>query len=240
MFFSAIVFLCGLTISVRVIAAQAVDEYYWWDGAQKRSIKVVENVLVEVPGQKHQIENQTKSQIQQKISEKFKLLPATFKVEKIVKENAFTKIHVQSSHFYEDIKQDLGGQFSPLFADGASEKFLAGGVIVTFKKVKTDEEAISWAKNQGLNIKEKVGLLNGRTWLIEAVAGLQSLNLANQLHDSPDLESAQPNWSHDFINREVHDLKEKKSTHPLSLKNKDKQLLNNDMLKPVLIHTKSK
>lgn len=220
--------------------ADDIKEYYWWDGSQKRVIKVIENILVEVPNEKPQSSEsptggkgpgQGKTQAQQKMAEKLKTLPAAFKVERIEGGGQFAKIHVKSNNFHEDIKQNLGGLFSPFFQDGASGKALAGGVIITFRDSKTDEEARSWAEAQGLKLKEKMGLLNGRTWLVESAVGLASLELANQLHDAPDIETSQPNWAHDFSSR---------SGVPRSFKTplvkktntQNKHILKKDMLRP--------
>lgn len=189
--------------------------YYWWDGNTKRTIKVVEDILVEVPTEKQiaaeasataaaaKAKTPGKGLPQQKIAEKMKSLPGEFKVQNIEGTGPFSKLHVTSKNFHEDIKQNLGGIYSPLFEDGASSKAFAGGIIITFKDAKTDEEAKSWAQAQGLKLKEKMGLANGRTWLVESDVGLASLELANQLHDSPDIESSQPNWVHDFSSRVI-------------------------------------
>jgi hypothetical protein len=210
-----IFFLNCLAVSLNCFADET-KEYYWWDGNTKRTIKVVEDILVEVPSEKQAAAEATataaaaktktpgKGLPQQKISEKMKSLPGAFKVQNIEGTGAFSKLHVTSNNFHEDIKQNLGGIYSPLFEDGASSKAFAGGIIITFKDAKTDEEANTWAQAQGLKLKEKMGLANGRTWLVESAVGLASLELANQLHDSPEIESSQPNWVHDFSSRVIN------------------------------------
>jgi hypothetical protein len=200
----SIFFLFSLFLPTKTFS-QSVREYYWWDGDQKRVINIVENVLVEVPNVEIKVTGGTFAQQKmtsvQKLNEKIKRLPSVFKVEKTEGAGHFAKIYVRSNNFHEDIKQDLGGQFSPLFQDGPSGKALAGGVIITFKENKSDEEVKTWAESKGVKIKEKMGIVNGRTWLVESSAGLVSLDLANQLHESPDIEFSQPNWAHDFSSR---------------------------------------
>jgi hypothetical protein len=231
-FFASGLMIIFIMVALPVkIFAEDVKEYYWWDGSQKRVIKVVEDVLVEIPNSKP-VTSGSIAVGKQKITEKLKSLPAAFKIEKIEGEGHFAKIHVRSNNFHEDIKQDLGGQFSPLFQDGATGKALAGGVIITFKSAKTDEEAKAWAESLGIKLKQKMGLLNGKTWLVESIAGLASLDLANQLHDSPDIENSQPNWAHDFSSRNTipRGLAVPLSkTQPVSSK---KEVLKKDMLKP--------
>lgn len=188
---------------------QTVDEYYWFDGKDKRAIKLVEDVLVEVPNANpsaapaEKVPSGSKQKLAEKMTEKLKSIPSAFKIEKVESQGRLTKVYVRSNNFREDIKQNLGGNFSPLFQDGPGAKALAGGVIVTFKTEKTDAEAQAWAETQNVKLKNKMGLINGRTWLVESAAGLASLDLANQLYQAPDVEFSQPNWAHDHVSRTI-------------------------------------
>jgi hypothetical protein len=217
------------------VFAQNSDEYYWFDGKEKRSIKLIENILVEVPNPKN-FENSvasnnsnSKLNSKQKMTEKLKTIPAAFKVENVESTGRMNKIHVRSNNFREDIKQNLGGNFSPLFLDGPGAKALAGGVIVTFVIEKSEAEVEAWAQSQNIKIKNKMGLINGRTWLVESVAGLASLDLANQLFQAPDVEFSQPNWAHDHSSRVLT----QKQILPRHQQNKDKSV------KPKLLYKKN-
>ena len=86
-------------------------------------------------------------------------------------------------------------KFSPVFRNrgGRGKRALPGGIIVTFASSMSDEACEAWIAGKGLVIQSK--LTKGRQiYVIETPAGMESLELANTLHESGEVESASPNW----------------------------------------------
>jgi hypothetical protein len=81
---------------------------------------------------------------------------------------------------------------SPVFKDGGTRRALPGGVIVTFAGSLSDDQAMSQLKAKGLEPLRRIG--SSDSWLVASPAGLASLELANQLHESKAFAAAQPNW----------------------------------------------
>jgi hypothetical protein len=81
---------------------------------------------------------------------------------------------------------------SPVFrsADGGTPMVLPGGVIV--KQKLGSDSAEKLLKSKGLEIER--AFADSNTFLVKSPEGISSLELANQLHESGDFESASPNW----------------------------------------------
>ena len=90
-----------------------------------------------------------------------------------------------------------GDGLSPVFKDGADAgarlRALPGGVIVTLKQPLADPQARQFFKARGLVAVRPVVAGSGM-WLIESRAGLDSLTLANRLHEGGEFAAASPNW----------------------------------------------
>lgn len=174
-------------------AQQASEsEFFWFDGHRKRSLLLVENELADVSSKKLEDSN-----------EKIKTLPRDFKVKKVVKGATWTKIHLESKNFREQIKLGLDPTFSPVFLDAGVKKILAGGIIVKFKKMKTAEEVVAWAQIKGLEVDSRIGSQANKTWLIRSAPGLPSLELANTLREDVNVSQIQPNWSREYSSRAI-------------------------------------
>ena len=88
-----------------------------------------------------------------------------------------------------------GGKFSPVFQNrgGRGRRALPGGVIVTFDSAMSDEACAAWIAARGLTVRSK--LTKGRQiYVLDTPAGMKSLEVANSLHESGEVESASPNW----------------------------------------------
>lgn len=90
-----------------------------------------------------------------------------------------------------------GEAISPVFKDAADAggrlRALPGGVIVTLKQPLADPQARQFFKDRGLVALRPVVEGSGM-WLIESRAGLDSLQLANRLHEGGEFAAAAPNW----------------------------------------------
>jgi hypothetical protein len=81
---------------------------------------------------------------------------------------------------------------SPVFRNGESGAPMAlpGGIIVQPKA--NDSSAEAKLKARGLEVERTIG--QSGALLVKSPEGLSSLQLANQLHESGEFESASPNW----------------------------------------------
>lgn len=89
--------------------------------------------------------------------------------------------------------ESLPAGASPVFRDeNGTPRALPGGVIVRPHEADRSE-ARARLEAMGLVPVRPIDP-EGRSWLVESAAGLQSLELANRLHESGQFESASPNW----------------------------------------------
>lgn len=86
---------------------------------------------------------------------------------------------------------------STVFRDGPSSgaglRALAGGVIVRLRPGTGPSEREALFARHALALARPIGAQD-RVWLVAAPQGVDSLELANRLHESGDFESASPNW----------------------------------------------
>jgi len=89
------------------------------------------------------------------------------------------------------------GKYSPVFSDGAVDgarkRALPGNIIVKFKPDWTESRISAWTSAQGLPIagKLEIGL---KIYVLRTDPGLVALEIANRIHHSGEVVSAQPNW----------------------------------------------
>jgi len=87
--------------------------------------------------------------------------------------------------------------FSPVLRSGRSPRTQAysipGGVIVVFKPEWTTGEIEAWARQRVLEFASPLAM-GKNAFLIESAAGLPSLELANEIFESGEVVSAQPNF----------------------------------------------
>lgn len=90
-----------------------------------------------------------------------------------------------------------GGAQSPVFRDGAGEKSraraLPGGIVIRFAAGSTPAQRDALFAKHALTPLREIGSGDGM-WLVESPPGLDSLELANRLHESGDFAGAAPNW----------------------------------------------
>lgn len=91
------------------------------------------------------------------------------------------------------VTKEAGGPFqSPVLRDESGRlRALPGGVLVVLETGGDEASARALLARHGAASARPV---SGRTWLVEAPAGLASLELANRLASTGAFASAQPNW----------------------------------------------
>jgi hypothetical protein len=90
-----------------------------------------------------------------------------------------------------------GLRFSPVLHDGPSPglpmRALPGGVVVTFPTAWNRAQIDAWLAQRKLRVQEPV-VAEANVFLVATPPGLESLTIANQLHESGEVESATPNF----------------------------------------------
>lgn len=92
---------------------------------------------------------------------------------------------------------------SPVFYDDGGgtgrRRALPGNVVVEFSPDRDAESVAGWADAEGLTLLRKLSF--GNYYLVQSPAGMASLELANQLQQSGEVRSAQPNWWTEVVTR---------------------------------------
>lgn len=86
---------------------------------------------------------------------------------------------------------------SPVFREGGNPggrmMSLPGNVIVVFKSDWSEQKVKGWAAAKNLGIVGKLNI-GKNAYVLKTATGLESLNLANKLQESGEVEAAAPNW----------------------------------------------
>jgi hypothetical protein len=84
---------------------------------------------------------------------------------------------------------------SPLFVENGRRRALPGGLIVSLKQVRDAQDAREQLVALGLvPVRMIQGDSQGRNWIVASPAGLETLTIANRLHESGGFASVSPNW----------------------------------------------
>lgn len=163
--------------------AQTAGSFYYWNGQDKIEMTMVPDHVIEFTSPEH--------------------APQTSKVYKTLSEKKLSGgvrlFKLRSAEFSELFKTKGVSSIksSPLFKQGSDFKALAGGVLITFKPGTSDATIQQYCDSQGLKLKKKYSM-EGQAplWLVEAPAGIESLNLANSIQENPPdfVEKAKPNF----------------------------------------------
>ncbi len=169
--------LCILSGSAAMAAGPAADYYY--DGGKQRPL-LLDDTLVAVFGA-------TPAAVRS-------ALPGA---QATRMKGGATIYRAQAGSYKTMLGVAPGAAVSPVFHEGASTAgrlmALPGGVLVNFKADWTAQQVNDWSAAKGLVIDKKLSI--GQNWyLIKSPAGQASLDLANQLQQSGEVESASPNW----------------------------------------------
>lgn len=154
---------CAATPPTAPPGAQAADstpaggERFWYDGEQRRPLRVDPEWVVDFRNAKADFERR------------------------------------DSTHVRSEKADQLDAGVSPLLRDPNGEaRALPGGVIVRLRDGDLADPRKTLA-DAGLDPVRPIDPQQ-RTWLVASPAGLESLALANRLHDSGRFEAVTPNW----------------------------------------------
>jgi hypothetical protein len=84
---------------------------------------------------------------------------------------------------------------SPLFVENGRRRALPGGLIVSLKQARDAQDAREQLMARGLTpVRMIQGDAQGRNWIVASPSGLETLTIANRLHESGVFASVSPNW----------------------------------------------
>ncbi len=160
------------------VLAQSPTSHYWYDGATRRALWLDGSTIADF-GSGHGRRDQV-----------LKRAPGTQ-----VKQLS-TRRADGASDQSGTVAGSTGSKLSPLFRDAATgdgtERALPGGVIVGLPQAMDEPAARAWLASQGLTPVRPIG--GTGLWLIDAPAGVASLDLANRLFESGKFSRATPDW----------------------------------------------
>ncbi|MCG7868604.1 MAG: hypothetical protein JAY74_19820 [Candidatus Thiodiazotropha taylori] len=93
--------------------------------------------------------------------------------------------------------EQYAGRLSPVFHDSPTEggplRALPGGLIVTLDPSWEKPQIDNWLIRKGLEVERRLPI-GVHTYLLRSAAGIEALELANQLRESGEVVNATPNW----------------------------------------------
>lgn len=163
---------CLLMAWATFVQAAGPSSYYWYDGGVRRELWLESSQVADFSGQAAN--------------------------GKVVIKSAPSAVTVDSLDRSKNA--DAAGaasRVSPMFRDHANAdtptRALPGGVVVTLKQPLAVDDARKFLEARGLRPLRRIGDTT-TMWLVEAPAGVGSLDLANRLQESGEFLSAAPNW----------------------------------------------
>lgn len=156
------------TKSVQTQLSAQKSELFWFDGMQKRSLQMIPDQIAQFSS-----------------DGKVNFIPS-------ILSNAASQ---EKSTNANNLRAE-----SPLFTDAGKRRALPGGMIVTLQSAANPADAKGQLVAAGLtpirmlNIQYEQGANASKVWLVASNPGIESLNLANELHASGKFASVQPNW----------------------------------------------
>jgi hypothetical protein len=185
LFLIAILFSCSSAIAGpkrQLNTLQKKPSYVWYDGEIQRKVWIDNEKIAEFDSQS-EVKNVYKDA--QKVDGQFgvttiwKLGPSTSSV--------------QASRSLRSQNKAL--KVSPVFTSGNefSMRSLPGNVIIVFKKGWSEDRIQAWSQNQKIKILRKLEFTDN-AYLIETDSGLASLQTANRLFETGEVEISQPDW----------------------------------------------
>ena len=160
--------------------------HYWYDGNRKRTIIQDNNIVAELirPG--------ASSTMKSNMASATAVGKQTSAVVKLWDVSAAG----DSKQSLSALSTSMKGSLSPVFTNGKSgggqRRALPGGILVTFKADWDESKVKQWVGEKGMTIKQKMNF--GNIYLLDSAPGLDSLNLANSIYESGEVEGASPNW----------------------------------------------
>jgi hypothetical protein len=84
---------------------------------------------------------------------------------------------------------------SALFVENGRRRALPGGLIVSLKQARDEQDGREQLLARGLvPVRMIQGDAQGRNWIVASPSGIESLTIANRLHESGVFASVAPNW----------------------------------------------
>lgn len=176
--FAGAIVLCGTFL---VSAGPKEKELYWYDGTEKRKLYLRDDWAAEMDATQNVRES----------------LSSTSGLRLVEARGKVRLYHVDSQKNGLMSLSRSKMALHPVFSDtakGRQLRTLPGGVIVRFKNEMNETDVLKWAKDHNLTIKQKLALKDRPAWVFHTPAGLKSLDVANELHELPEVYSASPNW----------------------------------------------
>jgi len=161
------------------------DATYWYDGERRREIAIDPEVVVEYEPTDESLES---------------IRTALPDAEPVSRSGRARLWRVPASASNGSVVEALaaarpGGHFAPVYLDkptrAGAVRAVTGRIIVKFAGATSDAEARAWAEERGLAFERRLPL-------VEPVhvfrTGDDPIEVANEIHESGDVVSAQPDW----------------------------------------------
>lgn len=173
---------------VNAVASKSTTSgnYYWYDGKRKRTILQDTGVVAELitPG--------AGSVLKSRLASAKAVGKQTSAVVKLWDVSATGDSKQSLSALGATMKDSLSPVFTSGKSGGGQRRALPGGILVTFKPGWSEKKVKQWVGEKGLSIRQKMNF--GNIYLLDSAPGLDSLNLANSIYESGEVEGASPNW----------------------------------------------
>lgn len=205
-------FICGVHLmlfSHLGLAQDQAAQYHWYSQGNKIPLTIIPNKVIDFT--KEEAASDTLATTMTKT-----LKPQRTK--KLTGGGQLLELNVSSYSNFMNASQQIMKSGSPLFKDGGSIKALPGGVIISFKAGVAENEIQSLCDRYQLKLKKRYSAEGEpAVWLIETVAGLESLRLSNLFFENHSdlVQSSRPNFWQPINTKEL-----KWSDVPQGLKSK--------------------
>ncbi len=175
-----------LVVAVHIVRADNGGGYYWYESGVKKTLHMDDELVAEF-GPASEEKSAVKS-----------AEPSATRIQ--VRGGggaAIWKVGSPKSALQKSAAIKPGAGVSPVFREGGSPggriMSLPGNVIVFFKSDWSEQKVKGWATAKNLEIANKLNI-GKNAYVLKTAPGLESLNLANKLQESGEVEAAAPNW----------------------------------------------
>jgi len=159
---------------------------YYYDGARRRHLSLTQDMIAEF-----QPNPQTRDLLLQMIPGAKAIFGAESESGRLWQIGQHPDIGLAM----QSVRQSIPwARFSAVMRGGAAKmRALPGGIIVTLGTGLSLEDAQTWLQDRNWQV-DRVLSKRRNVFLIQSPAGLETLHMANQLHESGDVVGATPNW----------------------------------------------
>ncbi len=179
--------------SVNEINTTDMERYVWYNGGREEQVFAALDEIAVFPKNVSEITNVTElirsfDQQATLIKDYESIVLARFpnQLNRTALEDKIAEFHNKTGNranfvFYIGPKKDQ------------APRALTGGIIVQFKQDWNETKIAGWARDMGITMVEK-STFSPNTYLFDAGPGLRSLEIANQIYLSGQVNYAYPNW----------------------------------------------